>query len=155
MSAGGGLGTNAVQPAVAVWRGGPLLLIPCANVANLHLTRATARAKEITLRMSVGATRVRVLVQLLTESVVLSLAGSALGVLLATGITHAILYLDAGIFRSPRVFPDGALPPHPVTQAGDVGGVMAAMPGIQREVGVQAHHAQFRVTEGAPELLIG
>jgi putative ABC transport system permease protein len=111
---------------------GAVLLIACANVASLLLARSEARQKELAIRVVLGAGRGRIVRQLLTESMLLSAVGGAIGIAVAATLTRALIVLDPlKIPRVQEISLDGRVLAFTAAIAGLTGILFGLVPALQ------------------------
>ncbi len=131
-----------------------VLLIACFNLANLMLTRSTARTREFAVRLALGAGRQRIVRQLLTESIALGLIGGAAGLALAVWTARALATHAPG---ADSVLPPGAMPIDPVVfgfsfavslLTGVIVGLLPALRGTRKEVTDDLKDATRSATAG-------
>ena len=125
---------GALRPALLLLLGavGLILLIACGNVSNLLLARSISRRGEVALRSAVGASRARVLRQLVTESLTLSLAGGGLGLAIAYGTVEVVQrFPPANLPRVPELSVDGTVLGFTLMLATIVGLLFGLIPAIK------------------------
>jgi putative ABC transport system permease protein len=109
-----------------------VLLIACANIANLLLARASSRQKEIAVRAALGASRLRIIRQLLTESLLVSFIGAALGLVLSLWLTKLLIAISpANTPRLDEIRPDARLIIFAVLLAAVTGLIFGLVPALQ------------------------
>lgn len=131
-----------------------LLLIACTNIAGMLLARTTERAREISVRFSLGASRFAIIAQLLTESFVLAVIGAALGLIVATTAAKAFSHLAAGVPRADEIALDWRVVCYSLVcavAATLLFGLFPAFRATRRELAAQlAHSSRTQVSAANP-----